>query len=84
MSHKGRTSHILYRGSPLQGDLTDYVVKPTRALIIDYDTSNFLKGVSCPSWARHTYSSEGGPFSGTISCSCAFDIFVYFGVLFDY
>jgi hypothetical protein len=66
-----------------EGDLTDYVVNPTRALINDFDTYDLLKGVSRPSWVRHTYSSEGGPFSATISCLCAFGIFVYFGVLFD-
>ena len=63
--------------------MTDYVVNPMRALITDSDTSNLLKGVSGPSWARHTYSSEGGPFSATIFCFCAFGLFVYFGVLFD-
>jgi hypothetical protein len=82
-SDKGRTTHNLYGGLPLWGDLTDCVVKPMRALITDYDTSDILKGVSGPSWVRHTYSSEGGPFSATISCLCAFGLFVYFGVLFD-
>jgi hypothetical protein len=83
-SDKGRTTHNLYGGLPLWGDLTDCVVKPMRALIIDSDTSNILKGVSGPSWARHTYSSEGGPFSATISCLCALAFFIYFGVLSDY
>jgi hypothetical protein len=61
-SDKGQTTHNLYGGLPLQGDLTDCVVNPTRALITDSDTSDLLKGVSGPSWARHTYFSEGGPF----------------------
>jgi predicted Ser/Thr protein kinase len=59
------------------------VVNPTRVLIIDYDTSDILKGVSGPTWVRHTYSSEGGPFSSIISCLCAYFPFVYFSVLFD-
>jgi hypothetical protein len=82
-SNKGRTTHNLYGGLPLRGDLTDCIIKPTRALITNYDTSELLKGVSAPSWERHTYSSEGGPFSATISCLCVFGLFVYFGVLFD-
>ena len=73
---KGWTTHNLYGGLPLRGDLTDCVVKPTRALITDSDTYNILKGVSGPSWARHTYSSEGGPFSTTISRLCAFGLFL--------
>jgi hypothetical protein len=73
----GWTSHNLYGGLPLWGDLIEYVVNPTRALINDYDTSNILKGVSGPSWVRHTYSSEGGPFSTTISYFCAFGIFCF-------
>jgi hypothetical protein len=77
-SDKGQTTHNLYGGFPLQGDLTDYVVNPTRALITDSDTSNLLKGVTGPSWVRHTYSSEGGPFSTTISCLCAYWSFFYF------
>jgi hypothetical protein len=77
-SDKGQTTHNLYGGLPLQRDLTDCVVKPMRDLIIDSDTSNILKGVSIPSWVRHTYSSEGGPFSSTISCFCAFGIFSLF------
>jgi hypothetical protein len=83
-SDKGRTTHNLYVGLPLRGDLTDCIIKPTRALIIDSDTPNILKGVSGPSWMRHTYSGEGGPFSATISCLCALTFFIYFGVLFDY
>jgi hypothetical protein len=61
-SDKGQTIHNLYGGLPLRGDLTDCVVNPMRALIIDYDISDLLKGVSGPSWARHTYFSEGDPF----------------------
>jgi hypothetical protein len=76
-SDKGQKTHNLYGGLPLREDLTDCIVKPTRALITDYDTSNLLKGVSGPSWVRHTYSSEGGPFSATISCLCAFDSFSF-------
>jgi hypothetical protein len=38
------------------------VFNPMRALIIDSDTSDLLNGVAGPSWARHTYFSEGGPF----------------------
>ena len=67
-----------------EGDLTNYVAKPMRDLIIDYDTSNILKGFSGPSWERHTYSSEGGPFTTTISCLCALGFFLYFGFLSDY
>jgi hypothetical protein len=33
-----------------------------RALITDSNTSDILQGVSGPSWARHIYFSEGGPF----------------------
>jgi len=62
--------------------LTDFPIKNMRALITNSNTSNILKGVSGPSWERHTYSSEGGPFSTTISCLCAFGLFLYFGVLF--
>jgi hypothetical protein len=61
-SDKGRTSINIYGGLPLQGDLTDCVFNPMRALITDYDTLDILKGVSGPSWVRHTYYSEGGPF----------------------
>jgi hypothetical protein len=74
---KGWKTHNLYGGLPLQGDLTYFVVNPIRALITDYDTSNILKGLSGPSWVRHTYSSEGGPFSATISCLCAFGHFFF-------
>ena len=81
---KGQTTHILYGGLPLRGDLTECTVNPTRGLITDYDTSNILKGVLGLSWERHTYSSEGGPFSATISCLCALAFLLYFGVLFDY
>jgi hypothetical protein len=35
---------------------------PTRALINNSDTSDILQGVSGPSWERHTYFREGGPF----------------------
>jgi hypothetical protein len=83
-SDKGRTTHNLYGGLPLWGDLTDCTVKSRRALIIDFDTSNILKGVAGPSWVRHTYSSKGGPFSATISCLCAMAFLLYFGVLYDY
>jgi hypothetical protein len=76
--------HNLYGGLPLRGDMTDCTVKPTRALINDSNTSNILKGVSGPSLVRHTYSSEGGLFSATISCLCVLAFFLYFGVLFDY
>jgi hypothetical protein len=80
-SDKGWTTHNLYGGLPLRGDLTNYAVKPMRALITDYDTSNLLKGVSGPSWGRHNYSSKGGPFSTIISYLCGIGLFVYFGVL---
>jgi hypothetical protein len=82
-SDKGQTPNILYGGLPLRGDLTDYVLKPTRALITNSDTSYILKGVSGLSWVRHTYSSDGGTFLATISYLCEFGLFVYFGVLFD-
>ena len=77
-SDKGRTSHGIFVGLPLRGDLIGYIVNPMRACIIDYDTSYILKGFVGPSWERHTYSSEGDPFSTTISCLCAFGLFVYF------
>jgi len=48
-SDKAWTKHNLYGGLPLWGDLTAYIVKPTRALIIDYDTYDLLKGFSSPS-----------------------------------
>jgi hypothetical protein len=80
-SDKGRTTHRLYGGLPLWGDLTDYNVNPMGDLITDSD--NILKGVSSPSWVSHTYSSEGGPFSATLSYLCAFGFF-FFGVLFDF
>jgi hypothetical protein len=83
-SAKGQTTHNLYGGLPLWGDLIGYVVKPMRDLITDFDTSNILKGVLGPSWAIHTYSSEGGPFSATISCLCTLAFFLYFGVVSDY
>ena len=81
-SDKGWKTHNLYEGLHLQGDLTDYIVKPTRDIITDYDTSNILKGVSGPSWSRHTYSSEGGPFSATISDLCALEFFLYLGACY--
>jgi hypothetical protein len=77
-SDKDWTTHILYGGLPLRGDLTDYVVNTTRALIMDSDTSNILKEGLGPSSARHAYSSEGGPFLATISCLCAFSHFSLF------
>jgi hypothetical protein len=77
-SYKGRTTHNLYGGLPLRGDLTDYVVELRRALTTDYDTSNILKGFSSPSWVRNTYSSEGGPFSTTISHLSMFGLFALF------
>jgi hypothetical protein len=83
MSDKGWTTHNLYGGLPLWGDLTDYLVKPTRALITDSDTSNLLKGVSSPSWERHTYFSEGAPFSHYIMFVCILAFLFIFGVLFD-
>jgi hypothetical protein len=46
----------------LSGGSDRLVVKPMRALITDSDTSDLLKGVSGPSWVRHTYFREGGPF----------------------
>jgi hypothetical protein len=61
-----------------RGNLTDYVVKPTRDLITDSNTSNILKGVLGPSWERHTHFSEGGPFSTTLSCLCAYWHFFLF------
>jgi hypothetical protein len=66
------------------GGLTDYTVNPRRAIITNSNTSDILNGVSGPSWEIHTYSSEGGPFSTTISCLCPLAFFIYFGVLSDY
>jgi hypothetical protein len=76
-SDKVRTTHNLYGELPLWGDLTDGIVKTTRVLIIDFDTSNILKGLSGPSWVRNTYSSEGDLVSTTISCLCAFGLFFF-------
>ena len=83
-SDNGKKTHNLYGGLPLWGDLVDCVVNPMRALINDSYTYDIFKGVSGPSWVMHTYSSEGGPFLATISCLCAFGLFIYFGVLFYY
>jgi hypothetical protein len=38
------------------------VVKTMRALLTNFDTSAILQGISGPSWVRHTYFREGGPF----------------------
>jgi hypothetical protein len=81
MSDTGRTAHNLYGGLSLWGDLTNCDIKPTRALITDSDTSDLLKGVSGPSWARHTYFSEGVPFRPLYPVCVHIDLFVYFGVL---
>jgi hypothetical protein len=71
--------HTTFMEDYLSGGIsTDYVVKPMKAFITDYYTSNILKGVSGPSWVRHTYYSEGGPFSSIISCLCAFGLFFLF------
>jgi hypothetical protein len=83
-SDTGQKTHNLYRGLPLRGDLTDCTVKPMRALITDFDTSDILEGVSGPSWAWHTYFSEGGLFQPLYPVCVHIVIFVYFGVLFDY
>jgi hypothetical protein len=60
------------------------VVKPTRALITDSDTSDILQGVSGPSWVRHTYFREGGPFQPLYPVCVHIGILFIFGVLFDY
>jgi hypothetical protein len=61
-SYKGRITHSLYGGLSLSGDLIDCIVKPTRALITDYDTSNIFKGFSGPSWARLPTLVREAPF----------------------
>jgi hypothetical protein len=74
---KGKKTHNRYGGLPLRGDLTDCTINTMWALIDDSYTSNLLKGVSSPSWMRRTYSSEGGSFSATISCLCAFSLYLF-------
>jgi hypothetical protein len=52
------------------------VFKLARALITNSDTSDILQGVSGPSWVRHTYFREGGPFQPL------YPICVHIGLLF--
>jgi hypothetical protein len=60
----------------LSGGFDRLVVKPTRALIIDYDTFDILQGVSSPSWVRQTKFREGGPFQPL------YPVCVHIGLLF--
>jgi hypothetical protein len=82
-SDKGETTHNFYGGLPLGGGMTDCIVNPMRALIIDYHTYDLLKGVSGLSWVRHTYFSEGDPIQPIYPVCVHIGPFVYFGVIFD-
>ena len=54
-----------------------------RALINDSNTFDLLKGVSGPSWARHTYFREGGPFQPLYPVCVNIGCLIIFGALFD-
>jgi hypothetical protein len=44
----------------------------------------FSRGVSGPSWVRHTYFREGGPFQPLYPVCVHIGRLIIFGVLFDY